>query len=256
MAMMNALEGASSKAQEVRDHVAGQDAGFSSAQDQIRPGVTTSGKPKNPNGNWDGKASHILQTYKENLDIQSFLAPQVFLQGALNQKKEDSIHFNASTETVSMFLKLLDSVNHLCILLAVMKYMDNLRESPSSKHRTVAQFLKSSPRGNLLLEQREKRGGHVHQSFSKQGMDILNIHDENIAKIACYQSPFASGQDMITEASLDEIGDTVTHTQWRLHELQGSAGRDAYIYRLRPIPSIPSKRTFEFESLYGLDLDP
>ena len=50
----------------------------------------------------------------------------MFEQGTLKQNKEgkESIHFNV--ETVSMNCKPSEAVKHLCIFLAVMKYMDHL----------------------------------------------------------------------------------------------------------------------------------
>ena len=55
-------------------HVSGQDTGFSSAQDQERPGVTTSGKPKNRR-QVGQKSFEYSTNMQENLDTQSFLAP-------------------------------------------------------------------------------------------------------------------------------------------------------------------------------------
>ena len=59
----------------------------------------------------------------KNPDTLSFLAPQ-----HSRKWRKESIHSNASPESVSMICKLIESVYHLSILIAVAKYMDDLPE--------------------------------------------------------------------------------------------------------------------------------
>ena len=103
------------------------------------------------------------------LVTQSFLSRE-----PLKRKVEKwKSHFNASTETDSMMCMLIDSANHLCILLALMQYMDHLLEKTviEAKESKITR-VKLTPRvqescavpdavdplaeGSLLLEKREK----------------------------------------------------------------------------------------------------
>ena len=55
------------------------------------------------------------------------VSPKVHRSDTFTQKEgKESIHFTASLDTISMICKLIAKVNHLCILLAVMKYVDDL----------------------------------------------------------------------------------------------------------------------------------
>ena len=63
------------------------------------------------------------------------------------ERGQVSIHFNASPESVNMICKLMEAVNHLSILIAVMKYMDDLLEEThiEAKGSNISQ-VKLTPR--------------------------------------------------------------------------------------------------------------
>ena len=82
----------------------------------------------NPNAHWDRKTSQILRKYKESVH-PVVPGTTIFEQETVKQKKgKESIHSNASMETANRMFKLIESVTFLCILLVVMKYMDDLPE--------------------------------------------------------------------------------------------------------------------------------
>ena len=145
-------------------HASGQDTGFSSAQDQKIPVFPTSGKPEIRTATAT-KTSKILRQDKE----ASRSREPSNGKRKKNASSRDRQH-HLQTDRVG--------VNHLCILVAVMKYMDDLQEKSvvEAQESNNAQ-VKLTPRvhyscevpeatgppavGHLLLEQREKRG-HVH----------------------------------------------------------------------------------------------
>ena len=85
-------------------------------------------------GNWNRKTLQILHCY--HLVV---LGTTFFQQQTLKQGEKDNIHCNVSTKTVSKLYKLIESANHLCIFIAITKYMDDLPwRRPSSKPRKAA----------------------------------------------------------------------------------------------------------------------
>ena len=81
-----------------------------------------------PSGNWDRKASQILGKQTNIPDTQSWHHNFWSREPSNTHKGKESIHVNASPETASMICKLIGSVNHLCILFVITRYMDDLLE--------------------------------------------------------------------------------------------------------------------------------
>ena len=105
-------------------HASGPAAGFSSAWDQ---------KTTKNYHTWERTVSgteNNRRFFKETKSEHPVVrGTTLFDQGTLTQKKgKESIQFNASLETVSMIGKLIESVNRLCILPAIMKYVDDFLE--------------------------------------------------------------------------------------------------------------------------------
>ena len=71
---------------------------------------------ENQNSNGRRKSSHILQKYRESCHHN-------FWSMDHETEKEKGKH---PLQDVSMICKLIGSVNHLCIFIAVMKYLDDL----------------------------------------------------------------------------------------------------------------------------------
>ena len=85
------------------------------------------------------KKLHGFLTNTQNRVSQLFPAPQSSSRAPAHKKvKKDSIHVNASTESISASSKVIKSANITCIFFAIKKYLDDLQQ------------------GNRLLEQREK----------------------------------------------------------------------------------------------------
>ena len=70
---------------------------------------------ENPEGNWDRKHPVIPAT------------PIIQQDNLKNKSGKTNIHFKASEESVSMIGKLIESANHLCMLFASLKDMDDLK---------------------------------------------------------------------------------------------------------------------------------
>ena len=118
--------------------------------------ISSLGKRGGRNFRGPGLVGHPVFFKKYNrFEFPFVLGTRVFEQEPSNRKKREKKAPTSMrpTETVSLMWKQIESVNHLCILLAVTKYM--YRKRPSSKHRRATSRRKT-------LTAREKRRGHVH----------------------------------------------------------------------------------------------
>ena len=104
-----------------------------------------------PIGNWDRKTLQICQKKKTGHPV--VLGTTIVEQETLKQIEGNvNIHFNATTETISMICKLIGSVIHLCILFAVIEVHGRL--AGKDPHRSTGEQLHArkinTSRGSLL----------------------------------------------------------------------------------------------------------
>ena len=94
-------------------------------------------------------SSRILHTKKR---IQSHHGATVLKQGALTKKEgNNSIHFNASTESLSIISKLLESANIRCILFAIRNYLDDLQQG-----NFLFKYIEEKDKRNFLPRPKER----------------------------------------------------------------------------------------------------
>ena len=167
---------------------------------------------ENPNGNWDRKGLQILQNH----------------QGTLKQKEgQESIHINASPESVSMICKLIEPVVHLSILIAV----DDLREETRIEaQENNTEQVKLTPRVRescaapeatdpFCRRKKRKKSGKKQSPTTAQASNRQKNTAWNFSSFTMRNSPkdrvtslqFNMGQYMITNLGLDEAGDEVRH---------------------------------------------
>ena len=119
-----------------KDNLKTQNAQELSYCTRVRPGLgifvgqgsmNTKKHDRKPNGYWDAKSLHGC--FAQRRESGHTMAPQSSSR-APSRKKEgnNSIHFNASKESLSIICNLVESANIRCILFAIRNYLYDLQQ--------------------------------------------------------------------------------------------------------------------------------